>query len=125
VPVELGSLPAGRLPAAVETTAYFVVAEALINACTHGRCLHAEIGVRLAEDAAIVQIRDDGVGGADPSGGSGLRGLADRVSTLGGELDVESPSGGGIAITARLPLAAYAADPVAVLAEHEHRTTGR
>jgi len=108
LPVELGELPAGRLPAAVETTAYFVVAEALTNASKHGRASGAEIGVRVAEDAAIVQIRDDGVGGADASGGTGLRGLADRVSALGGELDVESPHGGGTAITARIPLSAYA-----------------
>jgi signal transduction histidine kinase len=114
VPVELGSLPADRLPAAVETTAYFVVAEALTNASKHGRCQHAEIGVRVAEAAAIVEVRDDGVGGADLSGGTGLRGLADRVSALGGELDVKSPSGIGTSITARIPLSAYAADPVAV-----------
>jgi signal transduction histidine kinase len=113
VPVELGSLPADRLPAAVEATTYFVVAEALTNASKHGRCLHAEIGVRVAKDAAIVEVRDDGVGGADPSGGTGLRGLADRVSALGGELDVKSPPGMGTAITARIPLSAYAADPVA------------
>jgi len=110
--VELGALPAGRLPAAVETTAYFVVAEALTNASKHGRASGAEIGVRVAEDAAIVQIRDDGVGGADPSVGTGLRGLVDRVSALGGELDVESPHGGGTAITARIPLSAYAARPM-------------
>ena len=115
VPVELSSLPAGRLPAAVETTAYFVVAEALTNASKHGRCLHAEIGVRVAQDAAIVEIRDDGVGGADPSGGTGLRGLADRVSALGGELDVNSPSGIGTAITARIPLTAHGAGRIAAL----------
>jgi signal transduction histidine kinase len=60
---------------------------------------------------AIVEVRDDGVGGADPSGGTGLRGLADRVSALGGELDVKSASGVGTAVTARIPLSAYAADP--------------
>ena len=109
VPVELGSLPADRLPAAVEATAYFVVAEALTNASKHGRCLGAEIGVQISEDAAIVEIRDDGVGGADPSGGTGLRGLADRVSALGGELDIASPSGEGTAITARIPLSPFVA----------------
>jgi signal transduction histidine kinase len=109
VPVELGSLPAHRLPAAVEATAYFVVAEALTNASKHGRCLGAEIGVRVTEDSAIVEVRDDGVGGADPSAGTGLRGLADRVSALGGELDVKSPSGMGTTLTARIPLSAYAA----------------
>jgi signal transduction histidine kinase len=115
VPVELGALPVERLPATVETTAYFVVAEALTNASKHGRARGAEIGVRVAEDSAIVEIRDDGVGGADPSGGTGLRGLVDRVSALGGELAVESPHGRGTAITARIPLSAYAAPPIGAL----------
>ncbi len=114
VPVELGSLPAERLPAAVEATGYFVVAEALTNASKHGRCLHAEIGVRLEDDAAIVEVRDDGVGGADPSGGTGLRGLADRVSAVGGELDVTSPPGGGTAIIARIPLSGSPTGPIPV-----------
>jgi signal transduction histidine kinase len=104
VPVELGSVPAERLPSAVETTAYFVVAEALTNASKHARCRGAQIDFRVAQHWATVEIRDDGVGGADPSGGTGLRGLADRVGALGGELHVESPSGMGTAITARIPL---------------------
>jgi signal transduction histidine kinase len=115
VPVELGPLPAERLPPAVETTAYFVVVEALTNASKHGRCDRADIVVRVAEGWVIVQIRDDGVGGADPSGGSGLRGLTDRVRALGGELEVESASGMGTAVTARIPLSAYDADPIAAL----------
>lgn len=84
VPVEVRSLPSERLPAAVETTAYFVVAEALTNAAKHARCEHAEIAVAIEEGWAVVEVRDDGVGGAAASGGSGLRGLADRVSALGG-----------------------------------------
>ena len=115
VPVEIRSLPPDRLPAAVETTAYFVVAEALTNASKHGHCLGAEVGVRLAADSAIVEVRDDGVGGADPSGGTGLRGLADRLGALGGRLEVASPPGIGTAITARIPLSAHGASPVAAL----------
>ena len=99
-------MPAERLPSAVETTAYFVVAEALTNASKHARCRGARIDFRVAQHWATVEIRDDGVGGADPSGGTGLRGLADRVGALGGELHVESPSGMGTAITARIPLSA-------------------
>jgi signal transduction histidine kinase len=109
VPVELGDLPGERLPPAVETTAYFVVAEALTNAAKHARCERAEVGVRVQDGWAVVDVRDDGIGGADPAGGSGLRGLADRVSALGGDLGVESPAGGGTAITARMALSPRAA----------------
>jgi signal transduction histidine kinase len=105
VPVEVGAVPAERLPASVETTAYFVVAEGLTNAAKHARCERAEVEVRLEDDWAVVRIRDDGVGGADAATGSGLRGLADRVSALGGELEVSSPAGEGTELSARLALA--------------------
>jgi signal transduction histidine kinase len=111
VAVEIGLVPPQRLPAAVETTAYFVVAEALTNAAKHARCEGAEVDVRVENGWAVVEVRDDGVGGADASGGSGLRGLADRVSALGGELDVESPTGEGTTIRARIALPAH--DPAA------------
>jgi signal transduction histidine kinase len=103
VPVELGPLPSERLPAAVETTAYFVVAEALTNAVKHARCRRAEVGVRLEDGTAVVEVRDDGVGGISNFGGSGLRGLADRVGALRGDFEVHSPPGGGTAIRARIP----------------------
>jgi signal transduction histidine kinase len=106
VPVEVRSVPSERLPAAVETTAYFVVAEALTNAAKHARCERAEIGVVVEEGWAVVEVRDDGVGGAAAARGSGLRGLADRVSALGGELEIESPAGGGTLIRARIALPA-------------------
>jgi signal transduction histidine kinase len=102
VRVDLGAVPPERLPASVETTAYFVVAEALTNTAKHARCAAAKVDVRLEDEAAVVEVRDDGVGGADLSGGSGLRGLADRVSALGGDLEIESPPGQGTAIKARL-----------------------
>jgi signal transduction histidine kinase len=104
VPVELATPPPGRLPASVETTAYFVVAEALTNAAKHARCERAEVAVRLEDGSAVITVTDDGVGGADAAFGSGLRGLADRVSALGGELDLQSPPGGGTSLTARIAL---------------------
>jgi signal transduction histidine kinase len=104
VPVELGPLPSERLPPAVEATAYFVVAEALTNAAKHARCQRVEIGVRMQDGWAVVEVRDDGVGGADAVRGSGLRGLADRVGALGGDLHVDSPAGRGTVIRARMAL---------------------
>jgi signal transduction histidine kinase len=105
IAVELGDVPRDRLPASVETTAYFVVAEALTNAAKHARCSFAEVEVRLERPWAVVRVRDDGVGGADASGGTGLRGLADRVSALGGALEIDSSPDRGTAIEARLALA--------------------
>jgi signal transduction histidine kinase len=104
VPVELGALPAERLPPAIETTAYFVAAEALTNAVKHARCEHMDIDVQVEDDWAVVQIRDDGIGGADPGQGSGLRGLHDRVGALGGGLEIESEPDAGTTVRARLPL---------------------
>ncbi|HEY1357788.1 MAG TPA: GAF domain-containing protein [Thermoleophilaceae bacterium] len=102
MPVEVGRVPSERLPAAVESTAYFVVAEALTNAAKHSRCDRAEVSVRAGEEWITVEVRDDGVGGAEPAAGSGLRGLSDRVSALGGVLDVSSPVGEGTTIRARI-----------------------
>jgi signal transduction histidine kinase len=104
MPVELSEVPSERLPTPVETSAYFVVAEALTNAAKHACCTHIHVGVRVEEGAATVEVFDDGVGGADPSAGSGLRGLADRVSALGGRLDIESPAGQGTRVRARIAL---------------------
>ncbi|HEY6761119.1 MAG TPA: GAF domain-containing protein [Baekduia sp.] len=92
-----------RLPAAVEATAYFVVAEALTNVAKHARAGHAEVTARLADGTVEVRVRDDGVGGA-LSTGSGLVGLADRLTALGGELRVDSPAGGGTLVAAAIPL---------------------
>ena len=104
MPVELGELPRRRLPTPMETTAYFVVAEALTNAAKHARCIHVHVNLRVERGSVIVEVRDDGVGGADPSAGSGLRGLADRVNAMGGSLEVESPPGEGTTISARIAL---------------------
>jgi signal transduction histidine kinase len=103
-PVPVGvEFTAGRLPGPVESAAYFVVAEALTNAAKHARA--AEIGVRITRhrDLLVVEVIDDGAGGADPATGSGLRGLADRVAGLDGHLSVTSPPGGPTVIRAELP----------------------
>ena len=113
VPVELGPLPRERLPAAVEATAYFVAAEAITNAAKHAGCSRVQVDVRIEDRWLVLEVQDDGVGGADPSGGSGLGGLADRVSALGGRLDIESPPGAGTVITARIALSAKSEESAA------------
>jgi signal transduction histidine kinase len=93
----------GRLPTAIEATAYFVVAEALTNVAKHARARHAEVMARIQDGTLAVSVRDDGVGGARPEG-SGLVGLADRVAALDGRLRVESPPSGGTLVSAVIPL---------------------
>jgi PAS domain S-box-containing protein len=102
VPVE-NAVSVGRLPAAVEATAYFVVAEALTNVAKHARASHAAVTARVADGALHVQVRDDGVGGARPDG-SGLLGLRDRLAVLDGQLRVESSADGGTLVAADIPV---------------------
>ncbi|HJX43981.1 MAG TPA: ATP-binding protein, partial [Geodermatophilus sp.] len=104
VPAVVGTVPARRWADAVEQTCYFVVSEALANAAKHAGATQVVVEVRETGDGLCVEVGDDGVGGAD-AGGSGLRGLADRVATLGGELSVRSPRGGGTRVVARVPCA--------------------
>jgi signal transduction histidine kinase len=108
LPVEM-RVSAPRLPAGVETTAYFVVAECLTNAVKHSRAARVSLDVDVRGDTVVVEVRDDGIGGADPARGSGLTGLLDRVEAAGGRLTIESPAGRGTAVHAELPVAA--ADP--------------
>ena len=89
----------------MELTAYFVVAEALANAVKHARADRLRVALLRDHDSLRVDVGDDGVGGADDTGGSGLRGLADRVDVLGGRLWLESPVGGGTRIVAVIPCA--------------------
>jgi signal transduction histidine kinase len=103
-PVEI-RVDAPRLPAATETTAYFVVAEALTNTVKHARARRARVQVDLDGDALVVEVRDDGVGGADPSRGTGLVGLLDRVHAADGVLGITSPDGLGTTLRATLPCA--------------------
>src|SRR4051794_6569366 len=105
VPTTIERAPETRLGAQLEITAYFVVAEALTNVARYAGAQRASVSVSHAGDVLTVEVRDDGRGGADPSRGSGLRGLADRVSALGGRLSVESPMGGGTTLRAELPCA--------------------
>jgi len=104
VPVELDLDSCPELPVSVQTTAYFVVAEALTNASKHADCDRIEVRVALDDGHTTVEVRDDGSGGVKPERGSGLRGLADRVSALGGALEIESPAGVGTTIRARIPV---------------------
>ena len=102
IPVTVAVAPPDRLPARVEETAYYVASEALANAAKHAHATIVTISAQRRGDGLMVEIDDDGVGGADPNG-SGLRGLADRVSALDGRLQVHSPAGQGTRITAELP----------------------
>jgi signal transduction histidine kinase len=102
VPVAI-DVSVGRLPAAVEATAYFVVAEALTNVAKHADAGHAGVVARIEEGTLAVHVRDDGVGGALPDG-SGLVGLADRVAALDGRLRIESQADGGTLVSAAIPL---------------------
>jgi signal transduction histidine kinase len=107
VPIEI-DVSVGRLPTAVEATAYFVVAEALTNVAKHARAGHAGVTARIEDGTVQVRVRDDGVGGARPDG-SGLIGLADRLTALGGDLRVDSPAEGGTLVAAAIPLPGHVA----------------
>ncbi len=103
VPVEVVSTPDERLPSAVESAAYFVVAEALTNVARYAEAGGASVRVERENGLVAVEIRDDGVGGADPDAGSGLRGLEDRVAALEGSFEVRSRPGEGTSVEARIP----------------------
>ena len=94
-----------RLPPAVETASYFIVSEALANVVKHARASRAHVAVSADANNVVVEVEDDGVGGADVARGSGLRGLQDRVHALGGRLIVESKPGSGTSVRAELPCA--------------------
>jgi signal transduction histidine kinase len=103
LPVEI-DVSVDRLPSRIEATAYFVVAEALTNVAKHASAASAAITVRVDDATLLIEVRDDGVGGARPDG-SGLVGLRDRLAVLDGELRVESPPRGGTLVAATVPLA--------------------
>jgi signal transduction histidine kinase len=86
----------------VEASGYFVVAEALTNVTKHAQASRPAVTAKLAGDTFTIEVRDHGVGGADP-GGHGLLGMGDRVSALGGRLRIDSPPGGGTVVSADLP----------------------
>ena len=105
VPVEVDVAAPDGLPDAAATAVYFLVSEALTNVAKYARAEHATVAVRAAGDSVVVEVADDGVGGADVARGSGLRGLSDRVSALDGRLELRSPAGEGTRVRAEIPLA--------------------
>jgi signal transduction histidine kinase len=104
IPVELDIRTDTRAADRVEVAAYYVVSEALTNTTKHARASHAHIIAEQRDTLLHLSICDDGAGGADPTGGSGLIGLRDRVQALGGSIEVNSPPGHGTAIVVELPL---------------------
>jgi signal transduction histidine kinase len=103
VPCRLEIAVEGRLPEPLEVAAYYLVSESLANVGKHARASAASIGVAAKAGTLVVEVVDDGVGGADTERGSGLRGLADRVEALGGSLRVWSPPDGGTRVMAEIP----------------------
>jgi signal transduction histidine kinase len=104
VPVEITDVPETRLPSPVEAAAYYIVAEAVTNVAKYAGASVVTVAVRPDGDRMVVEVADDGIGGADPASGTGLRGIADRVEALHGRLRINSPAGSGTRITAEIPL---------------------
>jgi len=105
VPVEVLEIPEDRLAPSLEAAAYFTIAEALTNVAKYAQATHATVRVAQVDGELVVEVADDGVGGADAAGGTGLSGLADRVGACDGALSVRSPAGTGTTVRAVLPLA--------------------
>jgi signal transduction histidine kinase len=103
LPVELNRDSHERLPESIELAAYFVVSEALTNVAKYANASHATVSVARGNGKLLVEVADDGVGGADPDNGTGLRGLADRLAVIEGRLEVESLPGAGTTIRAKIP----------------------
>ena len=105
VPVTVnGDLEEQQLRPQVEAAAYFVTSEALANIAKYAQASAASVDVALDEGHLLLRVRDDGVGGADPEQGSGLKGLRDRVDALDGKLELDSPSGVGTTLTVEIPV---------------------
>jgi signal transduction histidine kinase len=92
-----------RLPGPIEATAYFVVSESLANVAKYARASGARVALSRCDRMLRVEVTDDGIGGADASRGSGLRGLEDRVAAVRGSFRVETPPGGGTRVLAEIP----------------------
>jgi signal transduction histidine kinase len=103
LPVVVARVPEDRLPDPIEAAIYYIVAEAITNVAKYARATEARVSVERSNGIATVLVSDDGVGGAEPTSGSGLVGLADRVEALGGRLRIESPPGRGTRLTAEIP----------------------
>jgi signal transduction histidine kinase len=105
VPTVVSEMPDRRLSSAVEATAYFVVSEALANVAKYASATQASVGAACRGSTLHVEVGDNGVGGADASRGSGIRGLQDRVAVLGGRVTIASPAGQGTLVVAEIPIA--------------------
>jgi PAS domain S-box-containing protein len=103
VPVEIADIPEERLPEPVEAAAYYLIAEALTNVAKYAHASAVRVRVAAGDASVVVEVSDDGLGGADPATGTGIRGLADRVEALGGSLEVTSPAGAGTSLRAEIP----------------------
>ena len=106
IPVEMDVRVDGRLPETVEVAAYYVVSEMLTNAVKHARATMVQVEAGADADVLWLRVRDDGIGGADPRGGSGLTGLKDRVEALSGTFSLDSPPGQGTVVHCQLPVPA-------------------
>ena len=104
LPVEIDCIPDVELPPPVEAAAYYVVSEALANITKYAGASAVKVSIGQVDGYALVEVVDDGVGGADPTRGSGLSGLSDRVASLNGKLVIDSPPGAGTRIRAEIPL---------------------
>jgi signal transduction histidine kinase len=104
IPVEVHGLPPERLAEPIEAAAFYVVSEALANVAKYAGASHARVDLARRDGVLVVEVSDDGVGGADAGGGTGLRGLTDRVEALGGRFHVASEHGRGTTVRAELPL---------------------
>ena len=102
--VEIVGVPPGRLAEQIEAAVYYVVAESLTNAAKHGGSTDAHVALSTTSETLVVEVRDNGSGGADLTRGTGIRGLADRVEALGGRFELQSPVLHGTAIRAEFPL---------------------
>jgi signal transduction histidine kinase len=105
LPLTLVAAPEQRFDPEVEATAYFLVCEAVANVAKHAQASEARVSASRSNGLLVVEVADDGIGGARPADGSGLSGLTDRVEALGGRLKIESPSGGGTTVVAEIPCA--------------------
>jgi PAS domain S-box-containing protein len=106
LPVEIESVPEERLPPQIEAAAFYVVSEGLTNVAKYAQASHARVRVTCESGRAVIEVVDDGVGGADAGMGSGLRGLADRVEALDGDFEIDSRPGAGTSVRATIPLPA-------------------
>ncbi|GAA1962557.1 sensor histidine kinase [Agromyces allii] len=104
VPVEVEVQGEGRLPELIESTAYFVIAESLANVAKHSWATRAWVRAHVVDGDLVLEVRDNGVGGASIDAGTGMLGIGDRIDAVGGTLSVESPAGAGTTLTVRIPL---------------------